>query len=246
MTTAEDSVGKFMSSMDGMAKGGVRTWDVFQNFCNLTYHAILAQGGSSNMQDRAKSEASYMKLVKKIGKKQTRELSEMLSHVANSLDQGLCDVLGQIYMDAGFSNMKGGQVFTPWPICQLMAKSTISLEVSKPVYLLMEPACGSGALVLAAADVIDSNKPFSECLWADATDSDVICQRMAYIQMSLVGVPGVVRHGDSLANEYHENAVTPAGVALYHSSMYLRLRLSGKRSRKKRHKASAANPTRSR
>ena len=171
----------------------------------------------------------------------------MLTHVARAFNSGMSDVLGRIYMESGFSNMKGGQVFTPWPICQAMATTTIDNVEVKPVYLLMEPACGSGALVLAAAEIFEkSGRPVGKHLWADMTDADVVCQRMAYIQMSLVGVPGVVRHGNSLSNEYHENAVTPAGVALYHDSMYLRLRLSGKRGRRRRRKTRTRNPNRRR
>ena len=47
-------------------------------------------------------------------------------------------------------------------------------------------------------------------LYFDAVDIDRQCANMTYIQTSLLGLTGVVRHGDSLRMGMRSHRVTPA------------------------------------
>jgi len=63
------------------------------------------------------------------------------------------DVLGistsKIFVAKGFA------VFTPWPICAFMARSTCDAvpEERKDAFAIMDPTCGSGRMLLASAKV---------------------------------------------------------------------------------------------
>lgn len=64
---------------------------------------------------------------------------------------GWADPLGHIYETIASQSKKSGfgQFFTPEPICDLMAKMTITLS-DKKGQKINDPACGSGRMLLAA------------------------------------------------------------------------------------------------
>lgn len=75
-----------------------------------------------------------------------------------------------------------------------------------------EPACGSGGMVLALAKHMKENLGinFQQHLHVIATDIDSRCVHMAYLQMSLLFIPAIVVHGDTLRlqefDHWHTNA----------------------------------------
>lgn len=73
-----------------------------------------------------------------------------------------------------------------------------------------DPACGSGAMFLASAWAmkrkgIDYQK---KCLFI-GRDIDIRCVWMAYIQMFLYQIPGIVVHGNTITMEEWSEWVTP-------------------------------------
>lgn len=101
------------------------------------------------------------------------------------------DVLGPVYMDHTSQNQKsrGGQFFTPWNICVMMAQlvapdqaPTIDNRIK-----INEPCIGSGAMLLAYKHVI-AQKYGRECLrYVDFSGQDIdpTCVKMAKIQMAM-------------------------------------------------------------
>ena len=93
-------------------------------------------------------------------------------------------------------------------IAQLMAQVMIGSkceEIKTKGYITVcEPTCGSGVMVMAVADALRKNyySP-SQNMCVLAVDNDIRCAMMAYIQLSYLGIPAVVIHGDSsLVKEY--------------------------------------------
>jgi hypothetical protein len=90
-----------------------------------------------------------------------------------------------------------GQFFTPYHLCEAMAKMTLgdkasmeSLIADKGFLTLPEPCCGSGAMVIAAANVMKAKGVnYQQNLHVKAIDIDAKCVHMAYLQFSLPSHP---------------------------------------------------------
>ena len=119
------------------------------------------------------------------------------------------DFLGDLYMSLG-GIRELGQCFTPYHICSLMAE--LSLEDSKtPIeengfVSVADPCVGAGAMLIASANKIrnDGYDPSTQALFY-GQDLDQTCVCMAYIQLSLQGLPAVVVQGNSLTEPYTGN-----------------------------------------
>lgn len=76
-----------------------------------------------------------------------------------------------------------------------------------------DPCTGGGAMLIAAAHALqDEGLNHSQQMHATAKDIDIKAVHMTYIQLSLLGVPAVVVHGNSLAVEQRSVWRTPAHV----------------------------------
>jgi len=76
-----------------------------------------------------------------------------------------------------------------------------------------EPACGAGAMVIACAQALrEQGVNYQRCMHVTATDLDATAAHMAYLQLSLLHIPAVVVHGNSLAVTEFAHWVTPAHV----------------------------------
>jgi hypothetical protein len=75
---------------------------------------------------------------------------------------------------------------------------------------LDEPSCGSGSLVLAFAEAMTAKDlNYCEQLVVRATDIDPKCVHMAYIQLSLYGIPAVIIRGETLSLKEYTRWYTP-------------------------------------
>lgn len=118
-----------------------------------------------------------------------------------------CDFLGELFMWMGLGNDAGGQFFTPYDLCLAMARMTMDKDcllagIETNGYVsINDPACGAGATLIAAADIIrqwDIN--YQQTVIFTAQDIDYTTALMCYIQLSLLGCPGYVRIGNTLAD----------------------------------------------
>ena len=67
---------------------------------------------------------------------------------------------------------------------------------------VMEPCVGSGAMVIALARALrEKSINYQQALHVTAIDCDIIAVHMAYVQCTLLHIPAVVLHGDSLRGE---------------------------------------------
>ena len=157
----------------------------------------------------------------------TYSIDDVRTYVATAIGITLCahhndyrDFLGEIAGEESLLSKHSGQFFTPYHVCRLMAK--ISVGNVKPqveekgILTICEPAVGAGAMVIAGAEEVASQgiDPRA-CLQFDCTDVSRDAFNMAYVQLSALGLQAVVRHGNTLSQEYWEHRPTPQ-LRLFH------------------------------
>lgn len=113
------------------------------------------------------------------------------------------DILGRVFHELNLHSEWNGQFFSPDDICRLMAcLSNINPSEDKNYATINDSACGSGAMLIAAAwDMRRKNIDHTKHMLAIAQDIDIRCVWMAYIQFCLYKIPAVVIHGNTLTNE---------------------------------------------
>lgn len=189
-----------------------RPHQVFSDFCELAATSI------SNAVDRRqyqKREERYMQLIQGYSKDELNRFARMLSCVTNSLEAGIDDCLGQIFMGMELGSDFKGQFFTPFEVSYLMASviggNEEEIIKKKGYFTIMEPACGSGGMLMAKAKVLlDKGINFQGVMHATAIDIDLTAVHMTYIQLSLLHIPAIIIHGNALSNEYWSYWLTPA------------------------------------
>lgn len=73
-----------------------------------------------------------------------------------------------------------------------------------------EPTCGSGTMVIGAIWAMQRKEfDYRHNTFFVAQDIDIRCVWMAYIQLSLYGIPAMVIHGNTLTMEEWDRWYTP-------------------------------------
>lgn len=113
------------------------------------------------------------------------------------------DLLGAVHQEiaGGKGRQMLGAFYTPDDVCVLMASIGINVGELKARIgrgerpSLCDPACGSARMVLAVAGVLGELRRH---LRVTCIDIELTACKMAYLNLSLWGVPAEVYHGDSL------------------------------------------------
>ena len=184
-------------------------FEVFRDFLTLSTCAVAQPFYRSN-----EIEQQYSDTVKRYNKEQAEQFSQLLALLVSTLSEQYQDFLGKVYMQLNLGNARTGQFFTPYHISQMMSEITFvdgkeNIE-NKEIITLSEPCCGSGGMVIAYAETMkkyDIN--FQERLFVEAIDIDEMCFQMAYLQLSLYGIPARVLLGDTIAYKFSKMLYTP-------------------------------------
>ncbi len=210
---AHDAVKDFLRALDRLDHSKGRR-EVFNDFCEMFYCA-LAKPASPFADQRDQLEAQYMRVVGRYrNKAHVRAMPAMVEILGPTITAGGRDVLGEIAAEVGALNAHVGQFFTPYHVSRAIAEMTMtnaeSLLADRGFFTLCEPACGSGGMVIAAADTLEA-KGIALCdCWVEATELAPSVYHMAYVQMALRRIAGKVVCGNSLSGEVYNFAYTPA------------------------------------
>lgn len=191
---------------------GHRLHEVFSDFCELSACAI------SNSVDRRQyeaREARYMQIIGKYSKDEANRFAEMLVCVVESLTQDIGDCLGELFMELELSSSFQGQFFTPAHLGMAMGAMIGADDViqEKGYCTVLDPAVGAGCLLITfALSLFDRKINYQNTMHATGVDICATAVHMAYIQTSLLHIPAVIYHGNSLSNEYWSHWLTPAHV----------------------------------
>ena len=182
---------------------------VFDDFLSLATLSLAQPFYRSNQLER-----QYLEIVGRYTKEQANEFSQMLALIVLALDEKHQDFLGQVFSASNFGNARKGQFFTPYHVSKLMAQINFTdIEnqlAEKDFVTLAEPCCGSGGIIIAYVETMKNhNINFQHKLFVEAIDIDELCFQMAYLQLSLYGIPAKVMLGDTLAYKFSQIIYTP-------------------------------------
>lgn len=190
-------------------------WQVFRDFVAMAALAISNSVDKSQFEDR---EAQYMQIVARYSKEEVMQLAGGLANVVLALEEEPQDVLGSLFMSLELGNSWKGQFFTPYELSYLMAKMTTGPQARADIerrgfFSVNDPCIGGGAMLIAAAHALrDEGINYQKHMHAVAADIDLCAVHMAYIQLSLLHVPAVVYHANSISMEVWSAWKTPAHV----------------------------------
>ena len=182
-----------------------RAWDVWRDF--ITMFACSLSNPLDN-EHRDKREALYLEVIKKYNKQEQELFPELAAQTVLALEENPeQDFLGRIFMSLKLGNESNGQFFTPYHVCELMAEVTMDNTIQKVEqdgYIsINDPCCGAGATLIAAIHAArkrleKANLNYQNHVLIVAQDVDSTVALMCYIQLSLLGVAGMIKIGNSL------------------------------------------------
>ena len=126
------------------------------------------------------------------------------------------DILGEMFMKLDVNSARSGQFFTPQPVAEMMARMQFSRESfeehvkEKGEVTVMDPAVGSGVMLLAFAKVVhdELGRPGVNKLRLYGMDIDERCVLMCRIQLRMNGLDSFGRMACLLGN-MSANATPP-------------------------------------
>lgn len=201
----------FIRTMNELSYGRHR-WKAFQDFCELGA-LTFANAFTQILPSWQVREDRHIALMQEYKPEERTKLSFCLSCITQAFENDFGDPLGEVFMEMDLGSHWGGQYFTPYPLCSAMARLTIDIEHvrAQEVVTLMEPAVGSGAMIIAKAETMHAaGVNFQQCMHVHATDVDIVSVHMAYIQLSMLHIPAIIVHGNSLSRETWGIWRTPA------------------------------------
>ena len=173
-------------------------------------------------------EEEYLQHIGRFDKKLPWVLQDAFKYMVEDMTKhAYMDVLGPAYMELCKPQGKSGEFYTPPPVSKIMA--LINLPESAEawpdeVLTAIEPACGSGGMIMASREVMHEQGVSPLRMHWTAIDVSRTAADMCYINMSLYGIPGVVVHGNALTGEIYGSWRTRWGVPMpYHSERPARL-----------------------
>ncbi|MCD2175952.1 N-6 DNA methylase [Rhizobium sp. C4] len=177
-------------------------YTVFGDWCEC---AAISLSNAVDLSRRDKREARYMEIVARYDRKTLDLFPKIMGELVLALEAAPADILGQVFHALELHSKAKGQFFTPYSICQLMARMTIDPDmitqsIEKRGYLLAQaPAVGAGVMIIALVEEMrDDGFNYQQCLHVTANDIDRRAVRMAYIQFTLLHIPAVFIEGDTL------------------------------------------------
>jgi type I restriction-modification system DNA methylase subunit len=192
-------------------------WQVFADFVEM---AAVSISNATDLVRREKREERYMQVIKRYSAEELARFPKMLAFLTMALEEEPSDVLGLTFHDLELHNKWSAQYFSPYPLCRMMAKMTIAdkadleTRISERGFVTaQEPAAGSGAMIIALAhEMREAGVNYQQHLHVTAIEVDPKCVHMSYLQFSLLHIPAVIVHGNSLSLEEFDRWYTPAHI----------------------------------
>lgn len=191
----------FVKLVDSLC-GRHHRWKVWQDMCVMFACTI---SNAVDARHREAREALYMDTAKQYTQEEMNTFAELFGQLVNAMEQGgHRDFLGDLFMELNLGNDAGGQFFTPYNVCKLMAEVSTPDIAGKVAHhrwvSLNDPACGAGATLIAAADIMMNAQKvnYQTSALFTAQDIDYTTALMCYIQLSMYGCPGYVHIGNTL------------------------------------------------
>ena len=200
---------EFVKVFDSLT-GRYNRWEVWRD---MVWCIAIAISNRVDERYREKREKTYLDIVSKYTHEEIEKFAVLFAMLHNNIvektDRGdWGDFLGELFMNMGLGNNLGGQFFTPYHVCKMMARVVIDRDgemmqtalKEKGYFSVSDCACGAGATLIAAAEVMSErgiNYPYQVIFAGQDVDSTTAL--MCYIQLSLLGCAGYVVIGNTLS-----------------------------------------------
>lgn len=190
-----------------------RIWSDWVEMCAISISNAV------DLAQRPEREARYLQIVQAYEADELERFSQALAALVMVLeDEGFGDVLGSVFMELELGSKWAGQFFTPYHLSRTVALLSIGDDARSKIeargfITANDPAVGGGAMPIALADALHSQGiNYQRCLHVTCQDVDLKAVHMTYVQLSLLHVPAVVIHGNTLKVEALSHWYTPAHI----------------------------------
>lgn len=193
----------------GMLVDRYQRWNVWADFISLAAISLAARFDPADTEKYKAREKEYANIMSRYKEDERAVFPQLMKILWQALeDEPEQDFLGEMFMQLDLGNHWKGQFFTPYSLCQLMVEMTmqnISAHIDRKGWVgIYDPACGAGALLVAARNYMQNHPcgslPGHQQALFVAQDLDRTAGLMCYLQLSLLGCAGYVVIGDTMAN----------------------------------------------
>ncbi|WP_187115840.1 DNA methyltransferase family protein [Peptoniphilus grossensis] len=187
-------------------------WQVYKDFLEVVAISI---SNACDKDQAAEREKRYLDIIKTYSPEQIWKISDIMGLVVLELSKEPQDVLGRVFMELELGNKWTGQVFTPLNLADLLANVAFDdKEIKEKGYMTVtDPAVGGGVTIigLVRAMLRQGLNPQKQLL-VICGDLDIKAVHMTYIQLSLLGIPAIVKNQDALTLETMSIWYTPTYI----------------------------------
>ncbi|MFJ3458636.1 N-6 DNA methylase [Scandinavium goeteborgense] len=208
MMTIEEARRQFVSVFMDTARN-LRRWEVFSDFITLAASELdMARIRTPENIERSRE------ICAKYSASDISNLHTLFCLMVCALDAKFHDFLGAIFMELELGDDRNGQYFTPYHLQSLMAKLLMP-DVEQTIrreglVTVSDPASGAAGMIVAYAEnLLAAGYNPSEHMFGSCIDIDPIAADMAFIQLSLLGIPAEVVTGNTLTMQLNRVRYTP-------------------------------------
>ena len=212
MITSDNARREFIRVF-GQTARYLRRWDVFCDFITLAASELdIATVRTDENIERSR------KICARYEAADLENLHTLFCMLVCALQGKYQDFLGAVFMELDLGSDDMGQFFTPYHVQSLMARLMFpkaAETINKEGWVtLSEPCCGAAGMVVAYAEsMLEAGFNPSEQLFAHCIDLDPVAADMAFIQLSLLGIPAEVVTGNTLTLQFSRVRYTPVYYA---------------------------------
>jgi type I restriction-modification system DNA methylase subunit len=185
---------------------------------------IMAAASLYSWKRDPETEKEYMNVASGYTRNELESHGSLLGITVAALEDTEQDFLGEVFTFAELTNSRNGQFFTPYHVSKMMAAMAVE-EKGLPqnrVCRINDPCCGAGGMLIATAMVMKARGfNYQRNAFFMGQDIDHRCARMAFIQLSLLGIPALIVCGNTLTMEIYWQRET---IGYHISGMDFRLR----------------------
>ena len=140
---------------------------------------------------------NYLQTLDDYTREDSQHFSEAFAELQRAMSETDGDILGVVYEELGQSSDHFGQHFTPHSLSDAKAAMFIEENSENEQYTVMDPASGSGRLLMSASKINPEGVFYG-------IDKDATCAKMTALNLTFFNVDGYAIHGDSLKMDYHQ------------------------------------------
>lgn len=187
--------------------GSRSLYQVFSDFVIIAACTIHNTVGSYKADEKEKT---YLNIIQNYKDEDLEIFAKILAEITMLAEENpFQDLLGDLYMQLNMGSDAMGQFFTPYSVSLAMARTAIDIGeakelINKKGYItISEPAVGGGANIIAACQVLkEVGINYQTKAVIVAQELNQLTALMAYIAFSLLGIPAVIKIGDTLRDPY--------------------------------------------